>query len=268
LPASHDIPGLRRTAPALALIAALALALPACGGAKHPARPRVAAPRPSVVDPKSREGVNDVIARIKGATTAGGCDPVKGLLHSSYGEISDAACRAVEAELGSFGSPQGRAYKTGAVVAYDTGTGMRRVAVLALDADGTYKLDFIEDLAPAAGTIGDTKAAGFDRSASAAVTAMQTGDCDSFLRVVDRSIGLGVGSDERVCRRVSDVPFRRELLANKAARPVPLGGNGFVAFYKLRTAPTTYYTMVMTRVEPKAGSAQPPRYVLVNALPA
>ncbi|HEY8866435.1 MAG TPA: hypothetical protein VIM22_05835, partial [Solirubrobacteraceae bacterium] len=85
--------------------------------------------------------------------------------------------------------------------------------------------------------------------------------------VVDRAIGLGVGSDERVCRRVSDVPFRRELLEDKAARPVPLGGNGFVAFYKLRTTPTSYYTMVLTRVGPQAGSAQPARYVLVNALP-
>jgi len=263
----YDIPGLRRHAPALALIAALALALSACGGAKRAQRPTVTAPRQSVVDPTPRESVNDVIARIKGATTASGCDPIKGLLHSSYGEISDAACRAVEAELGSFGSPHGKAYKTGAVVTYDTGAGMRRAAVLALDADGTYRLDFIEDLAPAAGGIGDAKATGFDRGASAAVAAMQAGDCDSFLRVVDRSIGLGVGSDERVCRRVSDVPFRRELLEDKAARPVPLGGNGFVAFYKLRTTPTSYYTMVLTRVGPQAGSAQPARYVLVNALP-
>ena len=50
-----------------------------------------------------------------------------------------------------------------------------------------------------------------------------------------------------------------------AARPVPLGGNAYLAFYKLRTSPDAYYTMVMRRVTDRAGLA---RYVLVNALPA
>jgi hypothetical protein len=255
--------------PALLLLAVLAAGLSACGGgSKPPQRPNATTLQSSVVDPKPRESINDVIARIEGATTATGCDPIKGLLHSSYGEISDVACRAVQAELGAFRSPAGKAFKTGAAIAYDTGAGQHRAVVLALDADGTYRVDFVEDLSAAAGSVDGTKAPGFDRNAAAVVTAMQAGDCDSFLRLVDRSIGLGVGGDERVCKRLSDVPFRRELLSNRTARPVALGGNGFVAFYKLRTTPTSYYTLVMTRAEPAKGSAGSPRYVLVNALPA
>ena len=65
------------------------------------------------------------------------------------------------------------------------------------------------------------------------------------------------------CARVTPARALRNL--HWAARPVPLGGNAYLAFYKLRTSPDAYYTMVMRRVTDRAGLA---RYVLVNALPA
>jgi hypothetical protein len=95
---------------------------------------------------------------------------------------------------------------------------------------------------------------------------MRDGDCDAFLPLVSRTDGLGVGPDEEVCRRVSDAPFRRELVGNQGVRPVALGGNSEVAFYKLRTRPDAYYTMVMARGAARSGGR--PRYVLVTVLPA
>jgi hypothetical protein len=217
------------------------------------------------VDPVPAESVKDAINRIQGAVTASGCEAVKGLLHSTYGQVSNDACRAVKAELGGFRDPNGAAYGTGAGVDFQTVSGQNRLAALVLDADRTFRLDFVMDVAqPTADT---PKPPEFDRNAEAVVRALQIGNCDAFLRLASRNVGLGVGSDEEVCRRVSEVPFRRELVDNRGASPKPLGGNGWLAFYKLRTRPDAYYTMVMAREDPTTAGARP-RYVLVNALPA
>jgi hypothetical protein len=243
------------------------LALAGCGGGDKPSSDpkRTAGGGVGTKDPVPNEQVEDAINRIKGAATASGCEAVKGLLHSTYGDVSDDACRAVKAEIGGFRDPRGAAYGTGAAIDFQTASGQERTAVLVLDADRTFRLDFVlETLQP---TIGTSKPAAFDRNAAAVVRAMQTGDCTAFLRLVSRTMGLGVGSDQEVCGRVSEVPFRRELVANPAARPVPLGGDAWVSFYKLRTRPDAYYTMVMVREDPASGVGSP-RYVLVNALPA
>jgi hypothetical protein len=250
----------RRPAVLLLALCACAPGVAACGGNHQSKRP---APAGRNVDPVPAEDVGDAIDRVEGAATAGGCDAIKGVLHSSYGDISDVACRAVKSDVDGFRDTDGKRYGTGAVIDYRTFTGKHRAMALVLDPDRTFRLDFIVDVPDA--TIGTAKPAAFDSAAREVVRAMQTGDCGAFLRLVDRGEGLGVGPDQEVCRRVSDVPFRRELVANQSARPVPLGGNAYLAFYKLRTSPDAYYTMVMHRVSSSVG---PPRYVLVKALPA
>jgi hypothetical protein len=249
------------------LLLVCVLALTGCGGGGQSGSDpkRTAGGGVGTKDPVPGEKVEDAINRVKGAVTANGCEAVKGLLHSTYGNVSDEACRAVKAEIGAFRDPSGAAYGTGAAIDYQTAAGERRTAILVLDADRTFRLDFVVDTHQQ--TIGTTKPAAFDRNAAMVVRAMQTGDCNEFLRLASRTTGLGIGSDDEVCRRVSDVPFRRELVANPTAHPVPLGGNGWEAFYKLRTRPDAYYTMVMVREEPASGVGSP-RYVLVNALPA
>jgi hypothetical protein len=257
--------GGRRGRPARAVAFAACLALvgmPAgCGGEKAaPARH----PTPRYVDPRPDEQVGDVVSRVQGAATASGCTAVKGLLHSAYGTIGDASCRSVKAQLGAFQDPVARAYGTGAVIDYSAVAGEHRMMGLALDSDRKFRVAFIEDAVSP--SIGTPRAAQFDTAASNVVLAMQTGDCDTFLRYVDRRIGLGTGGDEQVCRRVTDDPFRRELVANRWARPVPLGGNSRIAFYKVRTGPARYYTMIMVRQG--GGPNGPARDVLVNAFPA
>ncbi len=250
----------------LAVCACLAV-LSGCGGGSDKSKSTATTARGGTarnVDPTPAESMTDVIDRIRGATTASGCEAVKGLLHTTYGEISDASCEAVKADIDGFQDPQGTTHKTGAALRYRTATGRRRVIALALDADRTYRIAFIEDVPGQAAGAG--RPADFNRNAQAVVTAMRTGNCDVFLTLVSRTNGLGVGNDETVCKRVSDVPFRRELLTNPSARPVALGGDGDVAFFKLRTRPDAYYTMIMAREAPRTGGAA--RYVLVTALPA
>jgi hypothetical protein len=251
----------RRAVVLVLALCACGLGVAACGGGKSSGQ-RTTPPGRNV-DPTPAEGVDSAIARVEGAVTASGCDAVKGLLHSSYGTVSDVACRAVKAQLDGFRNPEAKRYGAGAVIDYTTFTGAHRAVLLALDADRTFRVDFVVDVPDA--TIGTARPAGFDRAAGEVVRAMQAGNCDAFLRLVDRAEGLGVGPDREVCARVSNVPFRRELVANPQARPVPLGGNSQLAFYKLRTSPDAYYTMVMRQVTDRAGLT---RYVLVNALPA
>lgn len=249
----------------IALVCACLATLAGCGGGGKKDDDRSA--RGGVmrnVDPRPDESMEDVIDRVRGAATASGCEAVKGLLHSTYGDISDAACEAVKADIDGFQDPRGAAYKTGGAISYGTATGRRRLIALALDADRTYRIAFIEDVPGQ--PIGTSRPAGFDRAARAAVRAMRDGDCDAFLPLVSRTDGLGVGPDEEVCARVSDVPFRRELVGAPRVRPVALGGNAQVAFYKLRTRPDAYYTMIMTRANARARGAA--RFVLVNALSA
>lgn len=250
----------------LALVALTALA--GCGGggdSKGAGERRDGGGASHVADPVPAESVDDAIDRVEGAATASGCEAVKGLLHSTYGDVSEDACRAVKAEVDGFRDPRGAAYRTGAAIDFQTAAGRHRTAALALDADRTYRIVFVMDVPDR--TVATPKPAAFDRGALAVVRAMQSGDCDAFLRLVTRTAGLGVGPDAEVCRRVSDVPFRRELAANRHARPVPLGGNAWLGFYKLRPRRGAYYTMIVAREDPTPGGGAP-RYLLVNALPA
>ncbi|MGI8512163.1 MAG: hypothetical protein ACR2NH_05985 [Solirubrobacteraceae bacterium] len=242
------------------------VALPACGGGDKPkdsaADPRrTTAVAPANRDPEPSEDVKAVIDRVRGAVTAGSCDPVKGLMHSFYGTISDAACSSVLAQLGGFEDPHGKAFGTGMAIDFRAGKASRLMA-LVLDADRTYKLDFIVD-SPGGG--GDDKApTAATASAAAAVAALQSGDCDAFLRNADRRLGIGLGSDQEVCANVSDSLLRRELVQDTSIRPRLLGGTGTVAFFKLRTAPGRYYTLVAL-ARPVAGAT---RWGIVNALSA
>ena len=256
---------MRRALPALAVLAACATLAPACGSgggdAENP-EPRRGTPAGNV-DPAPAESVDDVIDRVRGAATAGGCEAVRGLLHSTYGDVSNAACAAVKAQIDGFRDPRGAAYRSGAAIDYRTFAGRHRTLVLALDADRTYRLAFIRDTPGR--SIGSAKPASVDGAARRVVAAMQSGDCAAFLRLVSRAQGLGVGPDREVCRRVSSTPFRVELVADRTAVPGALGGNGRVAFYRLRPGQRAYYTMVMVR-ERTAGGRED--WVLVNALPA
>lgn len=180
-----------------------------------------------------------------------------------YGPLGTAACRSVVAELGGFEKARGKAYGTGAIANFSTTEDRHREMALALDADGRWKVLFVDEGTPSA--LGTRPSPLFSVNVRAVLRSLQSGDCDTFLRLSSRTIGLGVGADPAVCRRVSDLPFHRELVDGQSARPTPLGGNADLAFYGVSTAPGRYYTLVMARQSPGAGGVAPSaeRFVLV-----
>lgn len=236
--------------------------LAACGrDAKPRHRPGEAVPGPRPV-----EHADAAVSRVRRAVETGKCASVEHLLHSVYGELRPAACASVRLELGGFEDARVSAHGTGAVVDYKAFPGRRRVMVLVLDADRRYALAFVDETRER--SIGTRRPGGSDTAARAFVAALRGSACGAVLRVVDRQLGMGTGTDRQVCRRVSDEPVRRELRERPGARPVALGGNGVVAFYGLRTSPRRYYTLVLVRRDRGGLTAGGGRWVAVNAFPA
>src|SRR6476661_4524067 len=140
---------MRRLAVSIALACACLVVLAACGGggSKSTAQGQAQGGAARNVDPTPTDSMTDVLDRIRGASTASSCEAVKGLLHSTYGgDISSDACKAVKAEIDGFKDAKGEAWKTGAAIQYRTIAGQERLAALALDADRTYRIAYVQDV--------------------------------------------------------------------------------------------------------------------------
>lgn len=249
----------------LALCLLFAAAIAGCGGSSS--HPR-AVPRRVNGVPRPAEPLSAALTRIAHTARTPTCPGVSEVVHSMYGPLGAAGCRSVVAELGGFEQARGKAYGTGAIANFTTAEGQHREMALAVDSDGRWKVLFVDEGAPS--PLGTRSSPLFSLNVRAVLRALGSGDCDTFLRLASRSIGLAVGADAAVCRRVSDLTFRRELVENSAARPTPLGGNANLAFYALSTAPGRYYTLVMAQQRPGTGGAPSgaERFVLVAVAPA
>ena len=234
------------------LLAGLAVAAPV--GAAPPAQP------------KPRETVAQSIFRIQAALRTTGCTArLKALFHSAYGKISSAGCRYLRQGFGTFKSPRGKQYGTGAVIDHATGYATPGTTVLALDADGKFHVVFIDFTY---GSIGTKPDRAFDLNAKLAVDAIRRDDCPDFLKVAYRKFGLGGGSDASVCRRLASTSLHAVLAADPAAKPVKLGGNSLFAFYRL-DAGEQVFTIVMAQQAPSAKvPVNAARHAFVNAYPA
>jgi hypothetical protein len=247
-----------------------ALALTACGGGGGH-KPTTTQARPGLkanadAPPVPTDNAKDLLQRLQGAATASSCDPIRGILHSYYGTVTETACRAIQAQLTGFHSPHAQTYGLGALVSYQDANDRPRTAVFALDADRRYRLVYIETGGgPGAG---NAPGPAFASTATSVIAALRDGDCDALLRAIDRGVGLGVGPDRKVCMDIGASLLRREILDSSTVKTKLLGGTGQVAFVQLHSAPGRYYTMVLRRIAPAAGSSAPARTVLVNAIPA
>jgi len=218
-----------------------------------------AAPRPA-------DSISSVIARIAAALRTKGCTPaLRALLHSSYGSTTARGCAYLRQGLGTFKSPHGQVYGTGAEIDAGTGYSQPATAVLALDSDHRFHVVFIQF---EYGSIGSKPNPAFDRNVRLAVAALRRADCNAFVKVAFRGFGLGGGPETSVCARLPRNALHMALAADPTAKPVKLGGNSLYAFYGL-TAAGQYWTLVMAQQPPSAtlplGSAQ---YAFVNAYPA
>jgi hypothetical protein len=233
------------------MAAMLALAVPAAAG-----RPK----------PKPAESIQTTIARISQALSIKGCNgKLRHVLHSAYGKSTLAGCAYLRKGLGTFKSPHGQIYGTGAEI--DAGTGLSEPAttVLALDSDHRFHVVFVQF---EYGSIGSKPNPAFTRNARLAVGAIRRADCAAFLKVAFRDFGLGGGPEASVCARLPQNSLHSALAADPGAAPVPLGGNSLYAFFGLSAA-GRYWTIVMSQQPPSAklplGSAQ---YAYVDAYPA
>jgi hypothetical protein len=233
----------------VAVLLALALALPAAAGG-----------------PKPAESVNSAIARVGAALHIKGCNGLlRSLMHSGYGSTKTRGCAYLRQGLGTFKSPHGIVYGTAAEIDAGTGYSQPATTVLTLDRDRRFHVVFIEF---EYGSIGSKPNPAFDRNVRLAIAALRRADCMAFVKVAFRKFGLGGGPETSVCTRLPKNALHLALAADAAAKPVKLGGNSLYAFYGI-TANGKYWTIVMAQQPPSAslplGSAQ---YAFVDAYPA
>jgi hypothetical protein len=216
--------------------------------------------------PKPGESIQTTISRISTGLKVKGCNGIlRKVLHSGYGNTGLAGCAYLRKALGTFKSPKGQAYGTGAEI--DAGTGLSQPAttVLALDSDHRFHVVFVQF---EYGSIGSKPNSAFTRNVRLAVAAIRRGDCAAFLKVAFRDFGLGGGPETSVCARLPQNSLHKALAADPGAAPVALGGNALYAFYGLSAA-GRYWTIVMSQQPPSAnlplGSAQ---FAYVDAYPA
>src|SRR5438105_2107039 len=136
--------------------------------------------------PKAAESVGTAISRIEAALRTTGCGPgLRSLLHSAYGKPGKNACTYLRKGLGTFKSPHGQAYGTGAEIDAGTGYSQPATAVLALDSDRRFHVVFIQF---EYGSIGSKPSPAFDRNARPAIAALRPRHCGALVKVAFRSV--------------------------------------------------------------------------------
>jgi len=249
-----------------ALLAGAALMTGACGAGKEgPAQTPAAGSRGVV--PVPRLSVSQTVSWLQRVAAHPSCAPTRRLLHPVFGKKpSEGICQQFHTRLAGMVEPHAKRYGTGMVIEYTTLAGSHRAAVMALDGTLAFRLVLIVDIS--ARTIGTPRPKAFDKAARRATDAIAKQDCDAFLRVATRSVGVGAGSREAACARLPKLGVTQELLSHPGVRPEALGGNRAFAFYGMRFAPGAYDTMVMLReASRKAHGSTGHRYAFVTALP-
>jgi hypothetical protein len=244
--------------------AAALVALTAAGCGLEEGPPQTPARGSRGVVPKPRVTTTEMVTWLRDVAQARTCAPTRRLLHPVYRRSPARTCRGFRDRLLGLLEAEGKRYGTGMVIDFTTIAGARRAAVLALDGTHVFRLVLIVDVA--ARTVGTKAPKAFDIAARRAIRSLAQEDCRGFLRVAARSAGVATASRAEVCARVPRLGLTHELLAHPSVRPERLGGNRAFAFYGLRFAPGSFYTVLMLR-EPRREGA-PARYGFVTALPA
>lgn len=138
----------------------------------------------------------------------------------------------------------------GAVIDYRSKTGDYNT-ILIRDSDGRYHIAFFDPFG-APNSVGTRYAKGFDKAAHRTLEAFEHRDCDAFLAVASRRLGLGRTDEATVCDYVKDNPISRQLEDFPNAEYKSSGGNADYAFYTLAT-PATHWTLVFARQTDRKG---------------
>jgi hypothetical protein len=151
-------------------------------------------------------------------------------------------CAALK-RLASLKSTGAAAYPGGGIIDYAVGP-RTLAAILIVDSDRLYHITLLD---PFVGkpSVGTSFAPQFDAAARKAVTALTHRDCQGFLAVVSRQIGLGKLGPKHLCPLPKN-PFSVIGSRFPSAKPRRLGGNADFAFYSYGT-PGINYTLLFAR---------------------
>jgi hypothetical protein len=202
--------------------------------------------------PPDREDIKAAQRRIAATAATGDCDRIAELytIGSASGR-TPAACDLIT-QIGAKTPTGVEAFgKEAGVIDYSTPS-RGATLVMLRQADGLLHIAFTvsHDPSPSAGTpIGP----GADAVAASSVEAIHEGDCDGFLELAYRAGGIGTIKKPTVCYVLANDPIHGATFDAPDARPQPLGGNAFFAFYDLNT-PRTYVLTVLVRAGLAAGA--------------
>lgn len=221
--------------------------------------------------PKSAETAPQLVAKVKAALAAPGCNAkLQALFYSGFGTIPQAGCDYVRREFGNFEDPEAKVYGTGAVVdgyihsatsADNWGEG-----VFVLDKDRKFHLVFVEQgsFIQSTHTLFMKE---FDTSFRIGIHALRTGNCDEFMRVAHLTQGIGAGKRADVCARVTGSSLHKLLAAEPRAVAKRLGGTSDYAFYGIKFK-SGYYTVVMSQQPPSTKLYETQQYAFIGGYAA
>jgi hypothetical protein len=195
--------------------------------------------------PPAREDLAEAEKRIGDAISSGDCNKINELNPVSIPQFDTPERCDYLKRLGDADPAGSESFKDAAgVVDYKTPT--RRFSVVLLrDVDGLYHVLTIDPFL-SSGTVGTPFADQFDSAAQQAFDALKTKDCNSYYEVVYRLTGVGSLDKKKVCPHVEQNPIASIVQNDQSAKPKPLGGNGYFAFYGVDT-PQVFLTMVMVK---------------------
>ncbi len=221
--------------------------------------------------PKPAETASQLVARVKAALAAPGCNAaLKGLFYSGFGSIPQAGCDYVRKQFGKFEDPEAKVFGTGALVdGYIDSPGSEdnyAEGVFVLDKDRKFHLVFVEEgsFIQSTHTLFMKE---FDTSFRIGIHALRTGSCDEFLTVSHTKLGIGAGAKADVCSRVSGSSLHKLLAAEPRAVSKRFGGTSGYAFYGIKFK-SGFYTVVMAQQPPSVKLFKTQQYAFIGGYAA
>src|SRR4051812_1740578 len=215
-----------------------------CGTAEDvgPPAKMVAVKLQSAVRPSPRESLADAAQRVVSTASSGDCNSIYDLnpLGRPDMDVPD-RCHSDEQLAGAL-IIRFDSFGQGGVVDYLSRAGLPLSGVFILDADGRYRLVFVDDTQQ--GT--DPRASRrVDAAARRAVTALPDKECATFKTASSPRIGPGA-NDGDVCAYVSNSKLADLLGSYPHLQPIPFGDDGRYGFYGV-DGPDGAFTLVFSR---------------------
>ncbi len=244
----------------LCVLAALALALAACGSEDETTTTSngttTTGENGEKVEPpgvnESRESIDEAAKVLEKAATKNDCEALKEFVLASRQDThaTKRTCKLIAGRLKGASLEGADGFDGGGVIEFTRGA--RTVpALMLVDRDGRFKLLQLGTPSEQA-SLGTKVDKGFDDAAADVVKAVAKKDCKAFRKVSSQFFGPGSARlpDKQVCEYVKNGPIATVTAEDRSVKPKPLGGNEAYAFYGVGSK-TRFVTLIMTRQTPE-----------------